>query len=205
MILDKSLFLDRNEDFVTTRRTLPHWHPENKLQFITFRLADSLPKIVLEEFIIRKEGWLKAHPKPWSQKEEYEYHKTFSSCIDRWLDAGSGSCLLKERKAAEILSQVLENGNYKDYIIYSYVIMPNHVHLLVKITSECTLSQVLKRWKGTSARLINLATKRAGSLWCPEYFDKVIRDEYHYFNVIGYIEKNIKMAGVLWGGEVYKK
>ena len=77
--------------------------------------------------------------------------------------------------------------------ITEYVIMPNHVHMIVIIEPEesgpmrasaPTISQYIKSFKG-------LATKEAGiSLWQRSFYDHVIRDETDYLRIASYIMEN---------------
>ncbi|MBQ7566748.1 MAG: transposase, partial [Oscillospiraceae bacterium] len=71
-----------------------------------------------------------------------------------------------------------------------YVIMPNHVHLLLKIERNGramlvpTVSHVMQQMKGA-------ATKKAGfPIWQTRFFDHIIRDERDYLIRAEYIESN---------------
>ena len=83
------------------------------------------------------------------------------------------------------------NSTYKDVKADKYVIMPNHIHMIVFITSERgrtqfvpTISQIIKQFKGA-------ITKKIGfSLWQPRFHDHVIRDEKDYQKHWRYIDEN---------------
>ena len=66
----------------------------------------------------------------------------------------------------------------KKYLRGAYVIMPNHVHAIVRPFDEehGDLEDVLQAWKGVSARRINQAIDAGGTLWQQETFDTLIRD-----------------------------
>ena len=73
-------------------------------------------------------------------------------------------------------------------IVDSFVIMPNHIHVLLIIdNSEATpidLHRVVRYLKSS-------ITKKAGeSLFQPRFFDHIIRDEFDYENHRNYIESN---------------
>jgi REP element-mobilizing transposase RayT len=74
--------------------------------------------------------------------------------------------------------------------------MPNHVHLLVQIW-QTPMVELIKGWKGYSARSINRALRRCGRLWQDKYWDRYIRDEAHYRKVVHYIESNPVKAGLV--------
>ncbi|MBK1855067.1 transposase [Verrucomicrobiaceae bacterium 5K15] len=74
-------------------------------------------------------------------------------------------------------------GEGKAVTHQSWVIMPNHVHLL--FTPLKPLPQIMKTWKGVSARKIG-----KGSIWQPNYRDTLIRNSEHFVNAVRYIRRN---------------
>jgi hypothetical protein len=88
---------------------LPHWQQEGAVYFVTFRLADAVPSNLLTQWAGEREAWLKVHPEPWNKEIEREYHERFSGAIERWLDAGHGACLLRQRECAEIVEETLRH------------------------------------------------------------------------------------------------
>jgi putative transposase len=71
--------------------------------------------------------------------------------------------------------------------VYGYVIMPEHVHLLVGEPSHKTLADALKSLKqGVSRRLIGDAEQ----FWEKRYYDFNIRSEAQFFEKLGYIHRN---------------
>lgn len=51
--------------------------------------------------------WLKHHPEPWDDNTQRRYHRRFTDQLEKWLDQGAGSCLLKEEKNRQFLEQTL--------------------------------------------------------------------------------------------------
>ena len=96
------------EDEVTvTRHLLPHWHRDGTYCFITWRMADSLPQGLLDEWKLEKEKWIQNHPKPWDDEEMQAYAERFHDHIDDWLDKGHGSCSLRYPKQRRLLEDAL--------------------------------------------------------------------------------------------------
>jgi len=58
-------YLNPEGDIRQSGDSLPHWQQEAVTQFVTFRLADSLPKSLIEEWSSERDHWLADHPKPW--------------------------------------------------------------------------------------------------------------------------------------------
>jgi len=78
--------------------------------------------------------------------------------------------------------------------------MPNHVHLSVQPLGEWQAEDLLKSWKGFSARTINQHLGRSGSLWQADSWNRIIRDEAHWHRVMRYIMNNPARAKC-WNGE----
>ena len=169
---------------------LPHWHQDDKYVFITFRLADSLPQAKLKEYTDEKELWIKRHPKPWSDDEEYEYQEKFASTIDKWLDLNYGECLLKDPINRKIVEDALLFFDGERYNLKAFVVMPNHVHLLMQLKQGFNIESIMRSLKSFTAKGINKAMNRTGRLWQSEYFDRIIRSEEHYKHVLKYIVAN---------------
>lgn len=157
-------------------------------------LADSLPKEKLDRWREEREIWLGLHPQPWDEETEDAYHDRFSSQIDKWLDRGSGSCLLKDPKNGKIVADALQHFNGVRYELALFVVMPNHVHVLFRPLGEHALADIVKSWKGFAAREINKRRGTKGSLWQDEYWDQLIRTEHHFHKVASYIRENPVVA-----------
>ena len=158
--------------------------------FVTWRLGDSLPKAKLDKWNEERDNWCKRYPEPWDDKTEEEYHERFSRQIDRWLDQGSGSCVLKDPSNAKIVADALRHFDGKWYEIASFVVMPNHVHVMFRPLGRHTLVKIVKSWKGFTAREINKRIGKTGALWQDEYWDRLIRSERHFSKVKEYIREN---------------
>ncbi len=183
-------FFQSASDTFRTRHKLPHWQQSQCVCGMTFRLADSLPQHLLNGWREVRESWLEHHPKPWTDKIEDEYHERFTKQIQRWLDQGYGGCVLKEPEAAAIVSSKLHERDGVDYVLWSYVIMPNHVHVLFSFKDGEDLPMIAQRWKGGSSRGINALLGRKGRLWQPDYFDRLVRNEARFAMGLDYIVNN---------------
>jgi REP element-mobilizing transposase RayT len=84
---------------------------------------------------------------------------------------------------------VLRYHESQRYDLYAYVIMDDHVHVLVEPTPAYTLEQLLHSWKSYSAHLL-LGGSRRGRIWQREYYDRIIRSETDLIEKINYIVGN---------------
>ena len=179
-----------------SRNRLPHWQQEGAAYFVTFRLADSMPQVVLEKWRASRKCWMDRHPRPWDQATEMAYHRLFSGAIDKYLDAGYGSCRLARSHCSHILYNALLHFNGLRYEMFAFVIMPYHVHLLFQINPAWQLDKLMHSWRRFSARVINRVENRSGSLWQKDYFDRLVRDELHFLHCVRYIEHNPARANL---------
>ena len=117
---------------------------------------------------------------------------------EAWLDQGLGSCRLRESTSADWVAEAMHHFDANRYELGCYVVMPNHVHAIVR-PFDCgtdTLQRVLKSWKGYTATRINEKFGLTCAFWQEESFDRIIRDEEHLYRVIQYIGANPAKAGL---------
>ncbi len=188
------------------RHGLPHWHQDSTFCFITWRLADSLPAELVRNWNTDREIWEKAHPKPWTNEEAKEFQARFGDRLEEWLDQGAGRCLLAETICATEVEMALHFFNGQRYQLHSYVVMPNHVHVLVRLFDGFPVQKIVQNWKERSAKAINAALRQTGTVWMPGYFDRLIRSDDHFRFVSGYIASNpasakLKAGFALWNAD----
>ena len=82
--------------------------------------------------------------------------------IEELLDIGHGSRILKNKECAEIVEENWQHFNGVRYKLIAYVIMPNHVHVLINAYPGFELGKIITSWKGYSARRINQFIANAG-------------------------------------------
>ena len=162
---------------------LPHWQQDEVMQFVTFRLGDALPVDKVRRWKEERRLWLLTYPKPWDPETEQEYQRRFTWKIERWLDEGMGSCLLKDPACRAILSEAFMKFQGERLDHQAWVIKPNHVHLLFK--PMVPISKLVQAWKSFSANAIGL-----GPIWQRNYRDTMIRSEDHFINAVRYIRNN---------------
>ncbi len=175
---------------------LPHWEQGSVWYFVTFRLADSLPQAVVDELKEERERWKQTHDLDnLSPAELAEYHRLFSDRYEALLNAGSGSCVLRDEVNAKIVRDALQHFEGQRYLLDEFVIMPNHVHVLVKPMNGHGLSDITHSWKSFTANQINKRLGKTGQFWQHESYDHIVRHERAMAAIRRYIRENPKVAG----------
>lgn len=160
-----------------SRGYLPHFDGGEICQFITFRLANSLPQKVLQRWKLELDN---------GQITDAGFRKK----IEIYLDQGYGENFLKIEEIASMVEETLLFYDAKKYKLISWVVMPNHVHFLAVPLPHSLLSQIMKAIKSFTAHEANKILCRKDSFWFPDYFDRFIRNNEHFVKTVQYIEAN---------------
>ncbi len=174
-----------------TRGYLPHFDVNFATQFVTFRLADSMPQQLLRKW-----------------KSELE-EKTITDVelrkrIETYLDRGYGSCSLRDGRIAVLIRETLLKWNGERYHLIAWVMMPNHVHMLIELLADNALSDVMHSIKSYTAHEANKILSRTGRYWSVESYDRYTRDAKHFENTVTYIEENPVKAGLCRSAEEWE-
>ena len=185
----KSPFFDKNDKIIAWINKLSHWEQFEKLQFVTFRLADSLPQVVLREIKSSRDCFIATHAQPWDDDTKIKFDRIVTRKMNHYLDMGYGSCILKDPALRKIVSDAIEFYDGNSYSLYGYVVMPNHVHAVVEMLGENMVSEVFHNLKDYTARVINRKIGKKGKMW-NKTFDRLVRSEEHLKHCLNYILKN---------------
>ncbi len=181
---------------VHTRGFLPHVKREGASYFVTFRLADSLPKEVLLKFEcesaerLRRLGDLARRREKCADSEE-EILRDFRRKIERFLDRGVGACHLRRAEIADLVARAMRHFHEARYLLHEWVVMPNHVHAVVWPMPNHHLGDILKSWKQfTSRKSKELLGLGREPFWQPESYDHWIRNDAEKARISRYIGHN---------------
>ena len=194
-------FFDPEAEVLVTHR-LPHWEQAGATYFITFRTADSLPAKVMKGWENDRDNWLRRHKinpasESWQERllelttdEQREFHQTFTKRWHEMLDDCHGECVLRRAELSQIVADSFHFFDGERYSLGDFVVMPNHVHLLVMFPSVHKLQLQCRSWKKFAAGQINERLGRHGQFWQAESFDHLVRspEQFEYFRT--YIAEN---------------
>ena len=194
------------------RRNLPHFQLKQAVYFVTFRLHGTLPKSLikaLKEELNAIEHQMRSSHDPKLKEQFTILKKRQFACIEQHLDScTTGPDWLKQPAIAEIVQEAIQYRDKREYDLYAYSIMPNHVHLVFytdqtfeiksqgKEISPYWISKIMGNLKWYTALKSNPYLNRKGAFWQEESYDHIVRDEQELNRVINYVLANPVKAGL---------
>ena len=159
-------------------RRLPHYYSIGQPIFVTWRLHGSLPAS-------------RSFPPGTTSGQAFV-------AMDRLLDnARTGPLYLRQPDIANMVVEAIHyhERDVQHYQLHSYVVMPNHVHLLVTPLAEVSkVMQSLKRFTARAGnRILGLTGK---AFWQDESYDRLVRNETEFQRIRNYIEMNPVKCGL---------
>ncbi len=169
------------------RGYIPHFNSSEVIQFITYKLQDSIPPDIQTQIDALEKS---------SDADNAPFHPK----IEKILGAGYGSCVLQQPVNAHYVIDTWKFHHPHKYHLFAWVVMPNHVHVLIKPNKDCPLSQIVQSWKSYTAKQIKKEQTNPPSrikIWQRDYWDRFIRDEDDFYSTLNYIHENPVRAGLV--------
>lgn len=165
---------------------------------------------MLESWLFERKNIVKTAEqmkRPLSKHEEERLAHLYSEKVERYLDAGFGSCYMKDERVVEIVANALLHFEGRRYNLAAWCVMPNHAHTVVQPLGAATntggtpvprsqLPDILHSWKSFTAKEANKVLGRTGDFWQPESYDHLIRDEADFIHQVRYVLENPEKAGL---------
>jgi REP element-mobilizing transposase RayT len=164
------------------RRRLPHWELSGSTYFVTFRVSPAHNTLL----------WGRLSSLPLSGLSSLPL-----SGLSSLPSTELPSTDLPSTELAAVVEKALWFGYGERYTLDAYVVMPDHVHLLIKPMAGWSLAKMLQGIKGFTAREINSILGRKGPFWQDENFDHLVRGETDWVDKFNYIHQNPVTAGLV--------
>ncbi|MGA2279854.1 MAG: transposase [Verrucomicrobiota bacterium] len=169
------------------RGYLPHCDKPGLVQFVTFRLWDSMP-------VSRRGEW--EHLLAVSTRSDAPRSGARSIAsreqrikLEKYLDRGLGGCFMRDPRIAALVEQAIRFHHHQRFELLAWVVMPNHVHSLIQV-GQTPLTRIVQNWKSIAAVEANKLLGRTGRFWQPDYWDRHMRDAEQTSKAVRYIENN---------------
>jgi REP element-mobilizing transposase RayT len=166
---------------------------EGGIYFVTFRLADSLPRETvarLAERHVEMQYRARATNLALLSNASTARQAQEAAEIEALLDRGSGAAWLRKPELAETVAQTLRHFEGERYHLHAWVVMPNHVHVVVEPSGRQSLGEILHSWKSYTAQAANRQLGRQGTFWQRESYDHLVRDAKDLAGCCEYTEQN---------------
>lgn len=207
------------------RRKLPHIHSPGSTLFVTFRLAGSIPKAVIEKWK-QERIWLEKERERLENKDSVTENQKqdFIDFQRRWFakfedvlhKEETGIVWLKNSEVADLVADSLKYRDGKVYRLKAFCIMFNHVHVVfkplldeqslrevrgsnpLKFESDApTLGAIMQSLKGYTAHEANKVLNRTGQFWEEESYDHEVRNDEELDRIVKYVLNNPVKAGLV--------
>lgn len=126
------------------------------------------------------------------------YERTFFIPTVTW----QRTPLFRNQQRAELMMNVLEHyRDQKKYVAHEFVVMPDHLHLLLTPAPEISLERALQLIKGGFS--YRLGKAKRGLVWQESFTNHRIRDEEDYAHHVEYIRMDPVRARLVERPELY--
>jgi REP element-mobilizing transposase RayT len=152
----------------------PHFDGGAIPQFVTFRLAGTVPQAKLA-------SWKRLLEQGRITNDELRNR------VEAYLDAGHGDCWLNDPRIAELVQDALRFFDGPRYRLHGWVVMPNHVHALFTPLTGYSVASVVGSWKSFTSKRANTFLDRDGQFWQDDHFDRFLRNLDQFESTLWYI------------------
>jgi putative transposase len=192
------------------RRNLPHWQPAQAIYFVTISLIDSIPKRVASNLQSEEKSFyanlkdqgngalkLESERRRFQGRvfQRYDYHLDKTSKGPHWL---------KDRKVAKLVVDALHFRDQKEFDLYAFCVMSNHIHIVFELMESTTIkrsskpvTKILKSFKSYTGLRANKILGRQGPFWNSESYDHVVRNNQSLERIIKYTLNNPVKANLV--------
>jgi putative transposase len=216
------------------RRRLPHWQPAGATIFLTWRLYGCLPQEALDRLATERRLLERqpVRPDETPRDRALRHNKRLFALADEMLARNIDQPQwLRDEQIAWLMVDALFYHNSNLYMLLAFVVMPNHVHVVVQPLEKgasqtqdeeqdnesgphqaeaptpgyVPVRRITQSLKGYTAREANLLLKRTGQpFWQDEAYDHWVRDEAELGRIVAYIEWDPVRAGLVANPEEWR-
>lgn len=185
------------------------------IYFVTYRLAGSIPPALLQRLRAAQEKWLRRFAVRGTNPVERlpRASKLLFGRLDDHLDQPGSRNWLARPEIAALVRDSLRRHDGRRYQLLAYCIMPNHVHALVRLSESAPpeedsgalgeqrdtvgpMARIMRAWKNSTTPKVSELVGEPDSVWHPESYVHLVRDDEELQRFIDYIAYNPVKAGL---------
>jgi putative transposase len=104
--------------------------------------------------------------------------------------------LFQRTETADLLvNTIFRYRDAGEFVLHEFVIMPNHIHLLLS-TDETHIGRAMQMVKGGFSHALGKSGLKLKAVWQPSYYEHRVRDEEEYARMRNYIHQNPVRRGL---------
>ena len=128
-------------------------------------------------------------PKHYYEKDNYYFITTVTE---------NRNLIFKDIISCDLLMNLITHYKFTcSYNIKAFIIMPDHLHLIIQPVGEENISDIMKKIKGSFSRYYNKLNKTTGTLFQKGFYDQLIKTEKQLHETINYIHYNPVKNGLV--------
>jgi REP-associated tyrosine transposase len=102
-----------------------------------------------------------------------------------------------------VVEQIVSCRDRGFYNLHAFVLMPEHLHILLTPSEETSIERTMQMIKGGSSHRIGIEKPQAFPVWHRSFHDRWIRDAQQFWRAKSYIEQNPVKAGLAERADEY--
>ncbi len=103
---------------------------------------------------------------------------------------------LGEEELGLVVDALAESRRKLQFLLYGYVVMPDHWHALIWTAFPLSISRVIQDIKWLSAGSLNRVRERSGSAWQHQFWDRFVRHGKEFNERLIYMHLNPVRKGL---------
>lgn len=105
--------------------------------------------------------------------------------------------LFQRNETADLLlSTMFRKRDAGEFQVHEFVIMPNHIHLLLSVADDHSVGRAIQLIKGGFSHAMGQAGLRLNAVWQPSYYEHRVRNAGEYERIRNYIRENPVRRGL---------
>jgi REP element-mobilizing transposase RayT len=176
------------------RGNTPHWELAGATYSITWRLHDSLPPAAVDRLLEEREA---RRRRATTTLERLEIQRAWEFETDDLLHRSQSARHLEDPRIATCVVSALQFFEGTRYALLAWCVMPNHVHVVMRVVGDMALEKIIHSWKSYTANQANKILGLSGTFWQREYYDRIVRDEADLAGTVAYVVGNPVKAGLM--------
>lgn len=131
-------------------------------------------------------------------------HRGWTSASTYFVTAGTicKKNYLQSDRMAELFCEVLLRYRAAGkFALHAFVVMPNHIHLLITVPDGTTLERAVQFIKGGFSHEVGKVAGPIGPFWQKSFVDRRVRDNAEFRKYVEYIHLNPVHAGLVSAAE----